>query len=72
MRSVAHGAGTANALTTSNVPKGTYVKLLVTSDPVVRGRGHVQTHYSANPTIDFRTDYDPKWSIEPYCNVNFT
>jgi len=45
VRSITHDAGTDNAETTSTDPKGTYIKALLTSDPVVRGRGHVLTHF---------------------------
>jgi len=46
-------------------PMITNVKVLVISDPVVRGRGGVQMHFSANPTIDLWFDFVKNLSIDP-------
>ena len=53
VRSITHDAGTDNAKATLTDPTETYMKALVTSDPVYRSRGHVQSHFSVNPTIYF-------------------
>ena len=49
--------GTDGNQATSADPKDAYMKALVTTDLVVRGRGHVQTHFSTNPTIDSSIDF---------------
>ena len=58
-------AGTDNAVATFTDPIVTYMKALLTCDPVSRGRGHVQSHISARPAIEFRTDFVQIWSIDP-------
>ena len=65
VRPISHDAGTDTAEATLTGPMGIYTKALVTADPVVQGRGCVQWHFSANLTIDFRTDIVQKWSIDP-------
>ena len=52
-RPITHDAVTENAEATFTDPIITYLKALVTSDPVFRGRGHVQPHFFANPTVIF-------------------
>jgi len=52
-------------LKTSTDPMSTTVIALVTSDQVVRCWGYVQSHFSANPTIDFWIDFVQKRSIDP-------
>ena len=61
----AYDAGTDNAEATFINPKVTYMKALLTCDPVFLGRELVHSHISARPTIDFRTDYVKNWSIGP-------
>ena len=49
-------AGTEYAEATFTYPMGTSMKALETNAPVFRGRGHVQSHISSNPTIDLWRD----------------
>ena len=53
VRSITNDAVTDNAEATFTEPMVSYMKALVTRDPVVRGRGDVQSFFSANPTNDF-------------------
>ena len=48
-----HNTVTDNDPATFIDPMGIYGKVLVTTDPVVCGRGDVQSQFSANPTFDF-------------------
>jgi len=41
-------------------PMGTDKKAMVTSNPVLRDRGLVQSHFSANPTINIFGRFCPK------------
>ena len=52
-RAITHDAVTDNTEDKLTDPMVTYMKSLEISYPVFRGRGHVQSHFSANPTIDF-------------------
>ena len=52
-RAITHDAVTDNAEDKLTDPMVPYMKLMVISDPVFQGRGHVQKHFSANPTINF-------------------
>ena len=45
VRSITQDGGTDNAEATFTVPRDTYVKAIVTSDPVFRGSGHVRSHF---------------------------
>ena len=65
VRPVTRDAGTDTAEATFTGPTKTYTKALVTADPVVQCRGRVRWHFSANLTIDFRTDLVQRWSIDP-------
>ena len=56
VRSFTHDTGTDNNKVTFAEPMETYMKALVKSDLVFRCRGHVQMHFSANPTIYFWVD----------------
>jgi len=53
----------AKALITD--PWGTYVKAQETSDSVDHTRVLVPKNFSSNPTIAFRINFAPKWSIYP-------
>ena len=57
VRSISHDAGTDNDSATFADPKVTYIKVLVTSDQLFRGREHVKSHFLARLTIVFRTDF---------------
>ena len=63
VRSITHDVGNDNAEAKFTDPMDTCLKALVTSDPVLRGRGHVQSHFSANPKIDNWIDFVQMWSI---------
>jgi len=65
VRSITRDTGTDNAEATFTSPMDIYMKALATADPAVQGRRRVQWYFSANLTIDFRTDIVQKWSIDP-------
>ena len=57
VRSIAHDAVTDISEATDIDLMFTLMTALVTNDSVSRGRGHVQSHFSANSTIDFWIDF---------------
>ena len=71
VRSITHDAVTDSAEATFTDPMGTNTKTSVKSDLVVRGRGHVHSHFSTIPTIYLWIDCVQNWSIDPGCEVNF-
>ena len=65
VRSITRDAGTVTAQATFTGPIGIYMKTLASADPMAQDRGRVQWHFLANLTIDLRTDFVQKWSIDP-------
>ena len=61
---ITNDEGTDNTEATFTDPIGNFIKAFVTCYSVTQGRGHVQAQFSANPIIDFRTDFVQKWSID--------
>ena len=65
-RSVTHDTVPDNAHVTSTDPSDTYTNTLVTSKTKVKGRGHVQTHCTANPTSDSEVQFCSKVCAFPW------